>query len=309
MYDVFNILSVWGVDVCTVIPTFFQEYEHEYAEFLYDSPSEFDKRDQAWLVRIGRNIAKPSYRVGPRRIECYSIHFVQEGHILFEYDGQQRLLGPGDLFCMYTGITYLYYKNQDKESLRLTWMAMDGPGMEDILTLLGLSRHEPYLLNRCSPMIEEHISGLMNVLRQKDTANEAVRLDLRGRFYSLLGQLMSSSERQPEHRVLSWVSKSLDYIRLHATEGITVQQIARLAGLNRTYFSTEFRSAIGVSPVEYIARVRMDKAKELLSQSTATVTEIAYSVGYTSLYSFTRAFKNHCRMSPTDYRNLHTANS
>lgn len=296
-------------EVIPVLPVFFQEYEHEYAEFLFNTPSEFDKRDQAWLVRMGRNIAKTSYRVGPRRIECYSIHMVQEGHIRFEYDGQQQLLGPGDLFCMYPGITYLYYKNQDKESLRLTWMAMDGPGMENILTLLGLSRHEPYLKNRCSPMIEEHLSGLMNVLRQKDATNDAASFELRGRCYCLLGQLMISSQRQPEHRVLSWISKSLDYIRLHASEGITVQQIARLAGLNRTYFSTEFRSAVGVSPTEYIARVRMDKAKELLSQSSATVTEIAYSVGYTSLYSFTRAFKNHCHMSPTDYRHLHAANS
>ncbi|MCM3781810.1 AraC family transcriptional regulator [Neobacillus mesonae] len=254
-------------------------------------------------MRSGSNIAKPNYRVGPRRIECYSIHFVREGTLVFEYEGESTLLNAGDLFCMYPGRTYLYYKKPDEQTLRLSWLAMDGPEMEEILITAGLRQNKPYLINRWNSKLQEQVTGIMDMLRQNGSGSQSVSFGLRGLLFGLLGQLIKSGEELPVYPEKSWVSKSTDHIRLHATEGITVQQVAQFAGVNRTYFSTEFSKAVGISPAQYIAQVKMDKAQAMLRESSATVTEIAYSIGYTSLYSFTRAFKTYCLMSPSEYRN------
>jgi len=56
-------------------------------------------------------------------------------------------------------------------------------------------------------------------------------------------------------------------------------------------------------PAEYISKVKMNKAKELLLGTSASITEIAYSLGYPNLFSFTRAFKKYYSISPSAYRN------
>lgn len=78
-----------------------QEYEYEYAEFIYYTPGYLDKEAQIWPVRAGRSLAKPNYRVGPKRIECYSLHFVHEGMVRLEFDGKRVDLQKNDLFCLF----------------------------------------------------------------------------------------------------------------------------------------------------------------------------------------------------------------
>ncbi|WP_244193045.1 helix-turn-helix transcriptional regulator [Paenibacillus taichungensis] len=87
-------------------------------------------------------------------------------------------------------------------------------------------------------------------------------------------------------------------MELHATEGISVQQVADFAGVHRSYFSNMFTTQVGLPPLKYMQRIRMDKAKQLLKDTDVTVTEIALSLGYPNLYSFTRAFKIYYKVPP-----------
>lgn len=93
-----------------------------------------------------------------------------------------------------------------------------------------------------------------------------------------------------------------NYIDLHAAEGISVQQTAEIIGVNRTYFSTEFSRKVGITPIDYIIKVRMTKARMMLLETAASITEIGYSLGYPTLFAFTRAFKKYFSLSPTEYR-------
>jgi AraC-like DNA-binding protein len=90
----------------------------------------------------------------------------------------------------------------------------------------------------------------------------------------------------------------MDFIELHATEGIFVQQVTAFAGVHRSYFSNVLTSQVGMPPLKYIQKIRMEKAKRLLKETDATITEIALSLGYPNLYTFTRAFKNYYKVPP-----------
>lgn len=281
-----------------------QEYDHEIAEFLYYTPTEIDKQSPFWPVRAGSSVAKPHYRVGPRRIECYSIHFVREGSLLLESGGKRELLRAGDVFCMYPNNTYLYYKPDDNETLRLSWLAMDGPGMEQMLALAGFQPDKPVLAGRWTPGLQEEIERILEAMRTEGSGSVAACLELKGLMYRLFALFIRAGGEPTleHHEDNGWVTDCMTYIRLHAAEGITVRQVAEYAGLNRTYFSTLFTKAAGVTPAGYIAAVKMNKAKEMLLTTSAAVTEIAYSLGYPTLYAFTRAFKNYYSVSPTAYR-------
>jgi AraC-like DNA-binding protein len=93
-------------------------------------------------------------------------------------------------------------------------------------------------------------------------------------------------------------------MELHYTEAINVNQIAQDFGLNRSYVTTALTKRIGQSPGQYIQSLRLQKGARLLRETDLSVTEIALTVGYPDLYSFSRAFANVHGLSPSKFRSL-----
>lgn len=93
--------------------------------------------------------------------------------------------------------------------------------------------------------------------------------------------------------------KGKEYMDIHFAGGITVEGVSAHAGVDRTHFAKQFRKAYGLSPVQYIQQLKMNQAKRLLVQTPLTLTEVAHSVGYPDLFSFSKAFKSRSGSRPT----------
>ena len=83
---------------------------------------------------------------------------------------------------------------------------------------------------------------------------------------------------------------------------ITVDELARAAGLSRAHFSREFGRAFGESPHGYLLTRRLERAAALLRTTDRSVADICFSVGLQSVGSFTTSFTRTYGMSPTAYR-------
>src|ERR1700761_5641585 len=83
---------------------------------------------------------------------------------------------------------------------------------------------------------------------------------------------------------------------------LTVDDLARAAGLSRAHFSREFRRAFGESPHAYLLTRRLERAAALLRMTDRSVADICFSVGLRSLGSFTTSFTRTYGLSPTAYR-------
>jgi AraC-like DNA-binding protein len=83
---------------------------------------------------------------------------------------------------------------------------------------------------------------------------------------------------------------------------LTVDDLARAAGLSRAHFSREFRRAFGESPHVYLLTRRLERAAALLRTTDRSVASICFSVGLRSVGSFTTAFTRTFGVSPTAYR-------
>ncbi|MDO3408925.1 AraC family transcriptional regulator [Saccharibacillus sp. CPCC 101409] len=279
-----------------------QEYEHEYARFIYYTPGELDREAQLWPIRGGRTIAKPNYRVGPKRIECYSLHFVLGGELAFEYDDRRIELRRGDVFCLFPEQTYHYYIVPSDSDLRMSWLALDGSRTAPLLELAGVTEEQPYARERITPRVTGAAERILGAMAGVERWSPAASLELQGLIWELLAGLMPemSSVRVPQPS--GWIRECMQFMDLHATEGITVRQVAEFAGMHRSYFSNAFASQVGIPPQKYIQNIRMKKARRLLLETDATVTEIALSLGYPNLYTFTRAFKSYYRAAPLHVR-------
>jgi AraC-like DNA-binding protein len=88
-------------------------------------------------------------------------------------------------------------------------------------------------------------------------------------------------------------------------EPLTVDDLARAAGLSRAHFSREFRRAFGESPHAYLLTRRLERAASLLRSTDQTVAEICLRVGLRSVGSFTTSFKRAYGVPPAAYRAAH----
>ncbi len=99
----------------------------------------------------------------------------------------------------------------------------------------------------------------------------------------------------------------LEFIQAHMGEPVALADLARVADLNPTYFSDRFQDIVGVRPLEYLARRRIERAQYLLLTTQAPVKWVAGEVGLADPAYFTRLFAKLCHQSPTAYRQAHWA--
>jgi AraC-like DNA-binding protein len=98
------------------------------------------------------------------------------------------------------------------------------------------------------------------------------------------------------------ITRAKQYIYENQTEDLTLGQVAKAVHTSIFYFCKMFRKSTGLNFTDYVSRIRVEKAKNLLLNHNLRVSEIAYEVGFQSLTHFNRVFKKVMGQSPTDYR-------
>ncbi|MEQ8835824.1 MAG: helix-turn-helix domain-containing protein, partial [Lacipirellulaceae bacterium] len=98
------------------------------------------------------------------------------------------------------------------------------------------------------------------------------------------------------------VVRALRFIRAHAFQDIVVKDILREIPVSRRCLEIQFRNYLGRSPAEEIRRVRLEKGRELLSQTTMSISEIATACGFANATRFGVAFRKREGKTPLAYR-------
>jgi AraC-like DNA-binding protein len=94
----------------------------------------------------------------------------------------------------------------------------------------------------------------------------------------------------------------LDYINMSYQEEITLDSLSNVANLNKFYLCRIFREVLHLSPIEYINKIRVEKASELLRNTDMSISEIAFEVGYNNISYFIKNFKKFMNITPLQYR-------
>lgn len=107
---------------------------------------------------------------------------------------------------------------------------------------------------------------------------------------------------QERHAEPPSIARARKFIEDHQTEHLSLGQVARAVNMSTFYFCKLFKKATGINFTDYVSRVRMERAKNLLLNPNVRVTEVAYEVGFQSLTHFNRVFRKVEGESPTSYR-------
>jgi len=95
---------------------------------------------------------------------------------------------------------------------------------------------------------------------------------------------------------------ALNYIKEHFYENISLNDVAKVAFLNESYLCRKIKKVLGISFVEYLTKLRMEKALEYLKNPNIKITEIAHKVGYQDYRYFSQKFKEHTGYLPSEWK-------
>jgi len=98
------------------------------------------------------------------------------------------------------------------------------------------------------------------------------------------------------------ITKAKQFIETHQTEEISLGDVAKAVNTSTFYFCKMFKKATGLNFTDYLSRVRVEKAKNLLLNPNLRISEVAFAAGFQSLSHFNRVFRRIAGESPTQYR-------
>lgn len=121
-------------------------------------------------------------------------------------------------------------------------------------------------------------------------------------FRCLFSEMAADVEKKRMKSIHLSVLKVREYIDLHYTENISLSEMAEMVYVNANYLSTSFKKFTGQGFVDYIIVKRMDKAAQILAETSLGVAETAQLVGYENVRHFSRLFKKYKGVLPSEYR-------
>lgn len=133
------------------------------------------------------------------------------------------------------------------------------------------------------------------------TADSDITNNLTKHTYVELAIQQIREER--ERRTWSVIDDAITFIQEKFCEELSLEDVADHVHLNSHYFSKVFKQRIGETFIDYVTRLRINKAKELIRDGKLSLKEVCYLVGYKDPNYFSRVFKKAAGVSPTEYRN------
>ncbi|SIP87337.1 AraC-like ligand binding domain-containing protein [Alkalispirochaeta americana] len=109
-----------------------------------------------------------------------------------------------------------------------------------------------------------------------------------------------SRDRPEDYNV--HISRAIRLFEQHLRERISMEAVADSLDISREHLTRLFTQHLGVSPLQYYRRLRMDVATSLLLDTTLSIKEIAWELGYQNPFHFSRSFRRYAQMSPRTYR-------
>lgn len=226
-------------------------------------------------------------------------YYIMDGEGCIEIEGEEFYPLPGQLVLLPSGIVQSYSTISEFTYTKYWCHFTATVGDVNLFHMLKLSR----VIDVDDSL---KLSQLMQDLVKYHTSQEITALlRVKSILLELICYFIEHSQSKLVHFCgsvsLEKVNALLEYIEQHIHQNITVNELAKLVHFHPNYFIHFFHKMTGYSPVQYINKQKMERAKHMLSTTDLSVTEISERVGF-QLYYFSKIFKKATGFSPTAYR-------
>ena len=221
-----------------------------------------------------------------------------------ELSGQRHELEAGDLLVAPPESPHVYGADE-KHPWTISWVHATGANVRFFLDELGVSLERPVIFLGEDAQLLALFEEMLAILEHGYAP--AQLLYASQALAHLLGVMIW-------HRQQKWrgdpdpkqkINQSIAYMKQHLEKSLHVSTLAALGNLSPSHYTALFKQHTGYAPIDYLIRLRMHWACQLLDTTSLPVKEIAASLGYDDAFYFSRVFKAVNETSPTEYRLLH----
>jgi AraC-like DNA-binding protein len=229
------------------------------------------------------------------------LYYIVEGEGFLKIGDQTFYPKPGELYLMPAGVVQSYGTINDN-TFGKYWCHFTAK----------IGEHNLFQVLETSPFIKieqpEHWKAKFEqLIAYSQSDGLTSRIHINSILMELIAEYIENCDKvklnlkaAPSFEKMNTV---LQHIEAHLTDTLTVDELAQIAHFHPNYFIQLFKNFTGYSPIQYINRARLEKAKHLLTMTELNVSSVADAVGLELSY-FSRMFREHHGFSPTAYREI-----
>ena len=251
----------------------------------------------------------------------FEIALIKSGSGIYTIRGKEYKFSEGDIFIISSNELHCITRmNTDKTfhlmniqfEPRFIWSA-DNTWFDSDFLKIFFERKEIFenKLSSLNPATKDIRQLLFEMEAEAKEHKEQSELVIKLLLIKLLVTIMRNYDYVKNSNIhfdfkeqsLQSIEKSIIYINENLENNLTLDELAKKANMNRTYFCTIFKKLNGISPWEYITIKRIEKAVGYIKDTDFTMMEIACMCGFNNTANFNRAFKKVTGKVPGDYRN------
>lgn len=221
--------------------------------------------------------------------KCWGIALKAGGKTCYTQNGKTFLSDSFHVVILPKGSRYNWTCTEQGECLVVDFDAL---GDADSITSVEISD---------STFFQSTFAKLEKCLLLNDTTSYLEAMQL---LYGILLFLAKSAQKKyiPKDK-RHILTPAIDHMMEHyADPGINNDSLAALCGISTVYFRKTFEAVYGSSPIRYLHNLRISKAKAILSGDFDSIGQVAESVGYSSVYHFSKMFKTYTGLNPTQFK-------
>ena len=223
----------------------------------------------------------------------YGLTLILSGEMEMTIEGKTLVATPGDILLQRAKDTYRLdvKKEGGAEYIVISYQAEPEETLLELLpSRLFSSEHLNRYRHACENIARVFESyGVCHKPLLRSLVQEILCTVIRDHYPNIL-----SSEKNP-------VEYAKQYMEQYFNRDLTSEHIAAVVGTSPSYLRSLFQKSEGISPIRYLNRIRVERAKEMLSSGMFALWEVADACGFQNVYYFNRVFKNHVGVPPGKY--------
>lgn len=272
------------------------------------------------VVRSVERFYDTSWTMEPNRHDAFEMVYIKRGNAAFEISGDIVDIGPNNIViikpnqphkfivrsgdgCEFIVFNFKFENRANNEVAEVS--------LEDFLNFLKGKETGRFIKLKVSAR-NDIIMLLERILEEKknnDFGSEFLSYLLMLELFVLLSRSLKmeweNSIKGKSGKLNEVIEAAVSFINNNYERNITLGDISRYVFLSRSYFAKAFKDIKGISPIHYLLKIRVERARELLMHTNRKVLHIAYDVGFSNQQRFNVIFKKYTGMTPIQYRKLY----
>lgn len=249
-----------------------------------------------YLSGIGRT--SPEFHIKRENgLTSHQLLFTAKGKGVLIADGRKYVLEPNSLCYLPPKLPHEYYPERDEWDT--CWIVFRGEMLCDIMKNMGFDR-ERVAIDADLTELEKLYKRLYALAA--DNPNNSRKCSLLIYDAVLLAADIFDRKASSDNTGNLMVDRAVRYINEHCFSDISLNELSALSGVSPQYFGRLFKERLNMRPMEYIARIKVSKAKIMLLDSDIPVSEISEKLGYNSPTYFGIVFRKYEGVSPSEFR-------